>query len=515
MHIALLPLDERPVCAHLPTEIARIAGAEVEVPPHELMSAMRRPGDTARLARWLEDRADDPRTSHMIVALDMLAYGGILPARITHDRVSDVLGRLATLDRIRERRPDLIAYAVSLVMRASNSYSAVEEPEYWSQVGRELHRVGASLHGQLLAEVAATVGAATPDYPDEPPVPSSMRSDFERRRMRNHIVNLGALEQLDRGVLDFLAITADDTATLSAGSVEQVWLRHWARALRIGPALVMYPGADEVGSVLVARALAASAGLSPAVDVVCANPDGLQRVPNFENQPIAAGIAGHLTAAGARMAEDGEAADLTLVVHAPDPDRQDAFGATPASDPAAVAATLAAVRAALDRGHDVGLADVRYSNGGDPLLVDELHRAGLLLELDAYGGWNTAGNTVGGVVAHCVARTVGRSRGSLDETASRTAFLRRLLDDCAYQSVIRPALHSSSFGGAITPVDEPLAERAADEIHRRLAAELARLTGAGSGWTLDSVALPWKRSFEVTLEIRHEPGAANGQPARP
>ena len=50
-------------------------------------------------------------------------------------------------------------------------------------------------------------------------------------------------------------VTADDTADRSAGSIEQAWILHWLRALPSRGSLLMHPGADEVGAILVARSL--------------------------------------------------------------------------------------------------------------------------------------------------------------------------------------------------------------------------------------------------------------------
>ena len=57
-------------------------------------------------------------------------------------------------------------------------------------------------------------------------VPPEVIADFVARRIRNHIVNLHALVLAEENLLGFLAVTADDTAELSAGSAEQDWLRH-------------------------------------------------------------------------------------------------------------------------------------------------------------------------------------------------------------------------------------------------------------------------------------------------
>jgi hypothetical protein len=383
-------------------------------------------------------------------------------------------------------------------MRASNSYSAVEEPEYWEHWGRELHALGGDLHRALEVDIADGEGAVGPVATT---VPDDVRSDFEQRRLRNHMINLATLALHEEGTIDTLTLTADDTAPHSAGSAEQAWLRHWARALPRGGDMLMYPGADEVGAVLVARALASEVGV-PSWRIVCGEPDGLDRVPNFENAPLRDSLARQIVAAGGRLAAPGEPADLVVVAHAPDPSRGDFFGARPASDPAATEAAVAAVRAAVTSGSIVALADVRFSNGGDPELVDRLAAEGLLLRLSSYGGWNTAGNSIGGAVAQATALWAGRARGRADEGAVREALLTRILDDRAYQSGTRLAMHAAEFGGSIGPVDADHQRAAVARITRELGDYLDRILSGEDAWEIDRVTLPWARSFEIELSLR-------------
>ncbi|GIT81185.1 hypothetical protein LLS1_28540 [Leifsonia sp. LS1] len=500
MRIALVPLDERPVNVDLPRQVAAIAGAELLLPPAEAMPDFRTPADVRALHGWLRDLAaasGPEQADRLVVCVDTLVHGGIIPARITTDSTTAALQRLDLLREIATIAPGLRITAASLIMRASDSYSAVEEPEYWSRYGRELHALGAALHHELEADV--TGGEAAAGTPATA-VPDDVRSDFERRRLRNHTINLAALALHEEGIVETLTLTADDTAPYSAGSAEQVWLRHWARALPHGRDVLMYPGADEVGAVLVARALASGVGV-PVWRIACGEADGLARVPNFENAPLVDSLTRQIVASGGRVAEDGEHADMVVVAHAPDPARGDFFGSRPASDAVATEATVEAVRAALDTGAIVALADVRFSNGGDPELVDRLADEGLLLRLASYGGWNTAGNSIGGAVAQAAALWAGRALGTADEAALRAALLTRILDDRAYQSGTRLAMHGAEFGGSIGPV-EPAAEAAAiARITRELRAYLERILPADESWSLDAVTLPWHRSFEIGVEV--------------
>jgi len=505
LSLAFLPLDERPVNIGLPAGVAAIAGATLVLPPADLLPELRQPGDADGLGRWLESTA--PTTDAVIASLDMLCYGGLIAARTTADTTLSALGRLDVLRRLHAAHPALPLCAVSLVMRASNSYNPQEEPEYWAQYGMELHQLGALHHRDLLETLGAShAGNAEALAALRNALPGEIVADFERRRLRNHHVNLEAIALASEGVIDPLLITADDTAEHSAGSAEQVWLRQWSHVLPIAGEVLMYPGADEVAAVLVARQLAARFGVTPRFTVECADPPGMQRIAKYENSPMHGAVDRQLRASGSITVTDREA--MALVVHAPDPRRRDHCGMVvetghdgaqsiyDADDTAEASKTADLIGRLLAAGREVALADLRYSNGADPLLIEELHRRGILLELVAYGGWNTAGNALGSVVAAAAAIQIGRAAGTFDASAARRVLLHRLIEDFAYMTDARRPLNA----GVYTFPDR--AEEAAAErsIGAGLDAALKRLTGRNDLGIAD-VRFPWHRSFEVDFTI--------------
>ncbi|MDX3103273.1 DUF4127 family protein [Nonomuraea angiospora] len=186
---------------------------------------------------------------------------------------------------------------------------------------------------------------------------------------------------------------------------------------------------------------------------------------------LAGGVAGQRGADDVRARLPGvqaivEGRDVALVLHTPDPARTYWFGNPPGPDAAAVAATVRAVR---ESGAPVALADVRHTNGGDPVLIAALRAEGLVDGLVAYRGWNTAGNTIGSVVAAAVATVVGAREHTLDRTAARRLLLHRLTEDYGYQAVVRA-----------TGPDAPAARERLQPI----------LHGFDPDWTIEDVTFP-------------------------
>ncbi len=496
MNIALLPLDERPVNTTLPRDVAAIASARVELPPTELLPSFRSAGDADALATWLGDVSRSADAS--VVSIDMLAYGGLIPSRTSADDVGVALARIAWLRRIHEELPDKILLGVSLVMRASDSYVAEEEPSYWSAVGREIHAFGADLHRLLRGMDVSDTASGLAGHAAE-------LLDFEARRIRNHMVNLQCLSYAAEAVFDLLLLTSDDTATHSAGSAEVDWLEHWRRALPgAEQRTLLHPGADEVGSILVARALASLAGRAPRVRIVGNAIQGLRIVPAFENRPVSEAARSQVEASGGVVVDDGEA-DLWLVIHTPHPDRLDWLGQPGGTDPASARRTAELVREARRSGASVAVADIRHTNGGDPALLEALIEAGVLTELTSYGGWNTAGNALGSAVAAGVVASIGRSNNTYDDESRERLLVRRLLEDVGYQALIRtrflretPQLRDRDF---FSTQEQQMQVRVAEELNGLLPS-----WGFGN-WVVTNVHFPWHRAFEVDFDLVRPAGS--------
>jgi hypothetical protein len=499
VRIALVPLDERPVNTTLVSDIAAIAGATVLMPPAAALPRFREPGDCDAIAEWL--RETSAVADAAVVSLDMLGYGGLIASRTTHDSARAVLDRIAVLERIHAERPELPIGALNVFLRASNSDNASEEPRYWSEYGRLLHRLGGSVHASWLEGSSRT---STPASVSEPLVPDAVRQDFARRRLRNHIVNLAGLDLAYAGHVSTLLLTADDTAPRSAGSAEQQLVDYWTTLSGPRDTVLIYPGADEVAAVMTARLLAHRHEISPSFTVTCVEEGGLDRVAPYENTPLATGVGRQVAAAGGRL--EGSGADVRLVVHAPAPTGGDFYGTPPErTDPALLARTVREIATALDAGERVALADCRYPNGSDPALVEALRDAGLLLLLDAYGGWNTAGNTLGSTVAAAAVATIGRRTRTLDPAARERFLLHRLVEDYGYQARVRNDLLSELGEPAFEP---PRGDDTAELTRHRLDDVLRDLTGSAGAWLVGAATFPWDRAFEVDLRIEHAEPAA-------
>ncbi|MFE2910646.1 DUF4127 family protein [Kitasatospora indigofera] len=515
--IALVPLDERPACAELPRLVAAVAGVRILTPPPVHLPALRRAGDPRGIGAWLAGVEADAA----VVSLETLGHGGLIASRTRPATVASVTAAWAPLHALAAR--GVPVHAVTLITRTPDSADAMEEPAYWDPHGPALHRLSARLH-RAAGDPAATAPDPAPDEPDPAPdepedaVPAAVRADFLTRRVRNHAVNLAALELVADGTLRSLVVGADDTAEHGLATAELHWLDRWAGWLGLRERVSVRPGADEACTVLLARTvLDLLAGPAPTVRIEAVDPAGLLRVAAYENVPVGRTAARQLEACGAAVLTDGQdgAPDVVLLVHTPDGAGDWAVSPPAATDPAPAGLLAARAAALLAAGQAVAVADCAQPNGADPHLLSALAAEGVLERLSAYAGWNTAGNTLGTVAAHLVTAVAARRAGCFDEQAHRRLLLHRMIEDWGWMSVERARMRAV-LGSDPTRHDHvPAGHPVLADIAAALAARRADLPGfAPLAVDPASVRLPWSRTFEVDFALVTDPRAGAPEDAR-
>ena len=483
MKIGLIPLDERPVNTRYPAMIGAITGVAVDMPPPDLRSHFRKPADCAALHDWLLRHAADWEA--LVVSLEMLVYGGLLPSRITQDSTRDVLARLDSLRELKRRYPRLKIYAFGLITRISKNPGSVEEPDYWHESGPQIYDYSQQYDAHHFGGAPAPVHAPKPDHLQE----------MLRRRMRNHLVNLATLDLLADDVFDLLVISSDDTSEYGFGTREKAWLREWARRRGDDTRLLMYPGADEVGAALLARAILRLRGAVPRFHAHYAIPADAERIAPFEDGPVRLTLERQIRAVGGRQVDDIAEADLVVALNTPAPSGQDFFDpAYAASDRqirgAAIEAFAAQIADWTAQGRRVIVCDVAYPNGSDPVLIEALQRHIALDKLAAYGGWNTAGNTIGVALAQGIANLQ-----IADEAAAQRFLAHRFIEDHCYMHCIRPRMDATT-----TLYDRAMDSAMTELVARALPVEIAKLPHL-RGWRALNVRLPWQRRFEVDFDL--------------
>lgn len=515
--IVYVPLDERPCNADYPLQIAAATDLNLIVPPRELLGRKKQPADTGRLASWLTGQAAEADV--LIVSIDMLVYGGIVPSRLHQWSLEECSRRLSALEECKRVNPELKIYAFNLIMRAPAYSSSEEEPDYYADYGAQLSRSGwlrdKERRDGLTDEEARELERISASLPEE------VYEDFTRRRATNAEVNRLSVELARDGAIDFLIIPLDDNAKYGYTSAEQRKLLLAIEREGLLDRVHMYPGADEIGCTLFARVFCELKGYRPEVFIRHSATNGPFVIPKYEDRSLGESLKSHLTAMGAFVADNSLEADVVLMVNSAPVGAYDmaetdgTYGDRHAAyfSEVGLREFAQAIRSYSDKGKLVALADVATCNGGDEPLLKLLSSSGLLSRLSAYAGWNTSGNSLGTVISHAIVESYYRRQGSAADSdfeqtralSSRLFYVSRLLEDWGYQAVIRTDIvknRLAEMGGGYFRIAH-IQDEVTALIHERLEQFLAQhAAGLVPGEVrVTEVALPWNRMFEVSFRL--------------
>lgn len=504
MKILYVPLDERPCNYRYPQYIARLQPTlQLIVPPLSLLSQKKRVADIDRLWQWLMGSLSNCDCA--ILSLEMLVYGGLLPSRLHQLSRETLHERLQQVRAIASLWPNIRLLASNLIMRAPRYSSSEEEPDYYETYGAQLFQWGwlqdRAQTAELLASEQAQLEALSATIP-----PQHLR-DYRERRRKNLDVNLAAIDLVTDGVLEFLAIPQDDCAEFGFTASDHRQVHSCIQERNLHNRIHVYPGADEVGCSLLARAYARQASQPIKIYPLYSSVRGSQVIPLYEDRPISDSTELHIRATGADLAQSPDTADLVLAVRVPD--RHSLEAKDQASQDQASSQSLSGfiqqIQHSIGRGKPLAVADVAFANGGDTALIEQLEAHSCWDAVLAYGGWNTCGNSLGSTIATAI---VGLESKEKEAIAFNTIY--HLLDDWGYQAIVRWELMEAwvaELGVSYFNLDGHT-EDVELEIGRRLQ-ELWDKTFQHTfqHWEIASLTVdsPWQRMFEIGMTLELQP----------
>lgn len=511
--IVYLPLDERPCNEKYPRLLAEIGGLTLISPSTALLGDKKKPADAHVIADWLLTETRDANA--LIISVDMLVYGGIVPSRLHYLTEKECAERINLLRQCKAAHPQLRIYAFNLIMRTPAYNSSEEEPDYYLVHGADLHRYGWLLDKNTSEGLDSSEQTQWDGLQEN--IPSNILLDFMQRRERNASVNEMAVELAREGIIDQLIIPLDDNARYGFTSIEQRKLKFAVEAGRLMDRVLIYPGADEIGCTLLARVFCEEKTYVPEVFVRYSSTQGPFIIPRYEDRSLNESIKSHLTAAGAFICDSSAEADVVLMVNSPPVNQSDAAEAnqTYAERHRSYFSEVhlpefsQAIHTYARKGKFVALADVATSNGADESLMQLLFGNGGLSCLSAYAGWNTSGNTLGTVIAHAVIASYYTSHpleySTVQIRKSEKFLLYRFLEDWGYQSNVRTGINLELQESAHI-VNERSSSQISEitfQISERLKAFFdTYLAGTTTVPTrVNNVMLPWKRTFEVNFDL--------------
>ena len=497
MKLVYLPLDERPCNYHFARKIAEGSPIELICPKREMLGDKKIPADVHALEKFLIENA--PNVDGYVISIDMLLYGGIVPSRLHHISEDELIGRLSVIDRIKQINPSAKIYAFALIMRCPKYSSGDEEPDYYEYCGEEIFKTGQVKHKRALGIIDEN--EADRLLSEYSAITGDNLTDFEARREINRKMLIRAIKMLGKSI-DFLVIPQDDSAEYGYTSVD----RETIKAVITDEGLsdvAMYPGADEVGMTLLARAACEYKGISPRIECVFAHENSVNVIPLYEDRPLGKTLPYQISTAGCVRVADGDECDIRLYMNYPAFEPKEVFEAPSEGYALRNLPAFCDKIAKSARGNTVtAIADGAYCNGGDKELLSMLRDRMSLLDLSAYAGWNTSSNTLGTVICQAVfVFLFGDSR-------SQKRFLaERIFEDVGYCGYTRarvtndllPPLGFSYFDAG--EEEGQVAGIVRDELNAFIGRAFPELL---EKYELDVCRMPWRRMFEIDLSLKEK-----------
>lgn len=503
--IIFVPHDNRPISFKQTADNIRDLGYEVLTPPEELLGNRENPyAKPEELSKWVIENAK--KADAAVISSDSMVYGSLVASR-KHNLSEDVvLARVHNFEKIHQANPNMKLYVFGSIMRTpqTSEASGSEDANYYAQYGTDIARYTALTDKLEQDRLTHKERKQLQQY--EQKIPKAALDDWLSRRQGNFLVSKNLIDLARNDVITYLALGCDDNAKYSQTNKERRALDNYGSDL----GELKYQsvaGIDEIGYVLLTRAVNNLQGDIPFVSVHYAKGTGENTIPEYSNEPIKNSIATHIKMAGGMKVNSDKGADLVFMVNT------NFDGTTGAANDLNnvyipnenIIDFVNMVDEAVQANKKVGIGDITFGNGSDNALMFSLYGKNLLDKLNAYSGWNTPTNSTGYALA------MGMGANYTDRVGILKMLEVRYLDDWLYQANIRQAVANrlNSMPGegdyGNTKTRTLPAEKLATEALQKMIADYGLEKFEGQSYVADAqIRFPWQRMFEADIVFPEE-----------
>jgi hypothetical protein len=428
--LLLVPLDDRPANVYFPEKVGASAGIEVISPPKEMTGKFTQPGNGDEISKWLLEYG--AKADGFVISTSMLAYGGLVASRTGIKSLEDATKDIQVIKELKKLYPEKPVYVFDTIQRLAVTAISDEYLKYYSQISEWAilydKVVNLGMPGkERLAELESII-------------PGAVLEDYKKARARNHTVNNLLIDWVNEGYIDHLILAQDDAAPHGLHRAERELLLEKVNQLDVENQVAVFPGADEVGVVLVARFVNQLYKTTPTFFVEYEGVHGKDWIAPFEDTTFDYNVQKHIVSAGGRIVDNEDEADIHLLLNTPSES-----GTSRSED---ITELVHKTNELITNGKQVAIGDVLVVNKADEALVTKLADKVDLTKILAYSGWNTAGNALGITVGHAAARTAFLEQEAgfgvpLYEQAAEHHYeflLHRFAKDQGYKNVVHPAV---------------------------------------------------------------------------
>lgn len=446
MKLAFVPIDNRPVCYTLPKLLAEIdESIEFYIPDRKYLGGLKQEADIDHLFEWLITL---PKLDAIILSLDTLAYGGLIPSRRCPETFEQIKERIETLKEILEGK-DAKIYAFSSIMRISNNNYNEEEKEYWSKWGKKIFAYSYHTHEGNRESCITNL------------IPSEILDDYIETRRRNFEINKIYLQWQKEGLFETLIFSKDDCAEYGFNVQEAQVLEKMGAYTKTG--------ADEIPLSLLSRAIQGEMKICPKF----LEPESKNLISNYEDVSIEKSVLGQIELAGCKITDE-ENSDIILYINNFKNNQGEIVMKV---------RTESFSKTFTTPSKPYMIADVRFANGADNNFVKELFKNKINDEnFYGFSAWNTSANSLGSLICGAKIKFFAKK---YNEKAFKKLQITRFLDDWAYQANVRQQL------------EKPNIEKTT-ELMKDFEKTLEKVLNTNIAV---NYKFPWERLFEVEVDF--------------
>lgn len=466
MKIAVIPIDNRPICYDLIQDVLALdKNIKLFMPELKDLGGLTTQSNIDRLFKFIENL---DKVDYLILSLDTIAYGGLVSSRRSDDSLDEIKKRIEKFKRLASIHADKIL-AFSSIMRISNNNINEEEKEYWAQWGKRIFDWSYYLHKTSVEKTYNCVHNI---------IPSEILEDYLKSRKRNFEINKIYLKWAKEGFFDTLILSKDDCAEFGLNVKEAQELEEIIKSQNIKCAKIK-TGADEIPLSLISRALNYNQEIK--INPIFINENSSDKISKYEDISIKNCALAQIELANLKLDKKNpnlnmfinnflfEQGDLVLGDKINSLSRKVDFPKNP-----------------------YFIADVNNANGADCALIEQILKENNIDNFYGYCAYNTSANTIGCAIFCAIVKYLAIKNKSYNNDAFLKFQLIRFLDDWAYQAICRKFVRESEpdFKQALFEKESEL-NKYAQKICEFLDFYPNKMT----------YSLPWNRSFEIRIKV--------------
>ena len=465
MNIAVIPIDNRPICYDLIKDILSIdKNIRLFMPPLELLGGLKTQSKRKEILNFLKNLS---HVDCLIVSLDTIAYGGLINSRRCPDTTEEIKNNLEEFKKTVSSKADKIL-AFSSVMRISNNNINEEEKTYWIEYGKEIFKWSYNWHKAKVLK----------EEPLKHNIPDEIIKDYIKTRKRNFEINKMYIDWAKEGFFDTLIFSKDDCAEYGLNVIEAKELEKIAKNNKLENVFVK-TGADEIPLGLISRVLTKDFRFE--INPVFVEENSIGLISKYEDITIKNCMLGQVALAGCNINPNG----TTFLINNFKTEQGDLV--------------LGDVINAIDKEiefpkNNFFVADVNNANGADCEFIKQLFKR-KNSNFFGYCGYNTSANTIGCSLLCAIVKAKAISNNSYNEEFFKKVQFTRFLDDWGYQAKVRKYVREN----ANNPEEYNLRLKEKENELNNLSKEISKFLNYAPNKT--EYSLPWERSFEIRISI--------------